>query len=81
MVVTTATKAEQMAEELTGQEIRGMAKYATDEPSENWGDEFWQRFSRWSDELEAYQRQALGEAAHARPAGRPARAGRNGGGL
>lgn len=56
-----------MAADLKAQEIRGMATYATDEPSENWSPAFWTKFKRWSDDLEAYQRQEHAELL-ARPA-------------
>lgn len=55
------SKAEQMAAELKAQELRGMATYATEEPSENWSPAFWAKFKRWSDELAAYERQEHAE--------------------
>jgi hypothetical protein len=58
---STTCRSDQMRAELSAQEKRGMAKYATDEPSENWGEDFWRRFSRWNDELQAYQRQEHAE--------------------
>jgi hypothetical protein len=61
MIETQRRSSADMAAELKAQEIRAMERYATDEPSENWGDEFWRRFSRWNDELQAYQRQEHAE--------------------
>jgi hypothetical protein len=50
-----------MAADLKGQEERGMAKYATDDPSENWGAEFYRKLALWQAELHAYERQELAE--------------------
>lgn len=68
MVVSTVRTAAEMAAELTAQEIRAMERYASDEPSENWGDAFWRKFALWSNDLQAEERQELAEAEQAREA-------------
>jgi hypothetical protein len=67
-----------MYADLKAQEIRGMATYATEEPSENWSPMFWKKFSKWSDELAAYERQEHAEQLAARRApAAPAEGGAN----
>ncbi len=72
---TSTYRSEQMANDLRGQEERGMAKYATDEPSETWGAEFWRKMDDWTTRLMAYERQELADALAA-----PGPAARDGGG-
>lgn len=64
-----------MYTELKGQEIRGMATYATEETSENWSPAFWTKFRRWSDELAAYERQEHAELLARRAPAPPAEGG------
>lgn len=59
----TSRSSVEMAAELKAQEIRAMERYATGEPSENWGAEFWRKFAIWSNDLQAEERQEMAEVA------------------
>lgn len=57
----TQTRAEQMADNLRAQEIRGMERYATDQPSETWGAEFQRKLALWRRDLARYEEQESAE--------------------
>lgn len=65
MSIHSPSRAEQMADDLRAQEERGMERYATDEPSETWGAEFWRKMDDWNARLKAYEVQELEDVAAA----------------